>query len=139
MPCTRFEDLLIGYSELAEPERLAVDAHLAVCSACRGFLDALDDLDAHLGGLYTGIEAPAGFREAVLERARREPASRPPSRLPEILDLTGWGGVAVIAAVLSGQVSEAWQVAPLAAWIAGAAFALAALWMGWRSWAELKS
>jgi predicted anti-sigma-YlaC factor YlaD len=87
MPCASFEDLLLDYTELAPAERGAVDAHLAGCADCRGYLETLAHLETGLSELYSGAHVSPAFRHDVLSILER------PSLLPEVLDFIGWAGI----------------------------------------------
>jgi hypothetical protein len=146
MPCAEFQDLLIEYAELAGEARARVDTHVAQCSGCGEFLEALSAVDEGLGAKFGGRrEVSAEFQSTVQTRVRRESAIRRPSPIPELLDFIGWGAIVALIGLL------AWWVSPLlpvsiakaaltfnAALAAGAAFLLAAFWVGLRSFADLK-
>lgn len=90
MQCEEFEERLLGYDELSAAQRIAVDAHAAVCAGCREFLEAAAQVDESLAAIYSGIEPRRGLAlTAVLAK---------PSALPEVLDFVGWA--AVVAAIV---------------------------------------
>jgi hypothetical protein len=149
MPCAEFAelyDLLIEYAELAGEARARVDAHVAQCTGCGEFLEALSAVDEGLGAEIGGRrEVSVEFAAAVRTRVRREASVGRPSLIPELLDFTGWAAIVALIGLL------AWWVSPLvpvsiakaaltlnAALAAGFAFLLAAFWIGIRSFAYLK-
>jgi anti-sigma factor RsiW len=104
MQCAAFEDLLSSYDELTTAERLAVDAHLAVCVHCHEYLEAFAELDRELSEIYEGLRPHPGFATKVAwATASSQPVPRPrrPSVWPEVLDFCGWAAVVAIASVLA--------------------------------------
>jgi predicted anti-sigma-YlaC factor YlaD len=145
MGCAEFQELLVEYAELVGDSRARVDAHLAECSGCREFLEALQTVDAALAAQFGDCETSAEFATAVRRRVGRETAMRRPSFIPEVLDFVGWGAIVALIALL------AWWVSPLipvwsttdalslnTALAAGGAFVLVAFVIGLRSLADLK-
>ncbi len=95
MPCTEFQDRLAGYDALGAMERQRVDAHLAHCETCRGWLEAFGEADAALRAAYAGVRAPATLAISVRQRVSGTVAARETrvSAAPEILDFIAWTGV----------------------------------------------
>lgn len=88
--------------ELPPEERAELERHLAECGACRDARAAEEAIAARVRGLGRP-PLPDGFREAVLERVRAEPApgaARPSGR---IIPLGPWltAGAAAAAAALA--------------------------------------
>ena len=84
MNCEQAREKLIdlAYDELDEPDRQAVDAHLAACAACRDELRQLLLARKALAMRRTG-ELPARYlQEALQERMQREALVAPPVRPP---------------------------------------------------------
>ncbi len=84
--------LLLGRldGELAEPERAAMEDHLADCPECRARLRAIEEAS----------DAVAAYRESFF-RAASAPARRLPVRMPLRTSVYALGGIAAaIAAVL---------------------------------------
>jgi hypothetical protein len=117
-----FEDLLAGYSELSDSERRDVDAHLHVCSGCRGYLETLVQVDRGLTALYGGIQPRRVFDTAAVKQ---------PSALPEVLDFCGWAAVLAILAVLSAVVADRFGITltlpPYAGWLGAGTVAMVAV------------
>jgi predicted anti-sigma-YlaC factor YlaD len=146
MACPEFEDRLIEYAELEGEARACVDTHLAECAGCRQFLEALRVVDRELTAQFTGREVSAAFLPAVRRRVQDEGLARRPSMIPELLDFVGWGAIVALIGLL------AWWTIPFipvsyskdaaislnAALAAGGAFLLIALFIGLRSFADLK-
>ncbi|HEY1756517.1 MAG TPA: zf-HC2 domain-containing protein [Bryobacteraceae bacterium] len=106
MPCAAFEDLVRGYDDLPAGERRNVDAHLAVCSDCRDYVETLAALDRELVSFYDGFHLRNGFAANVVSRARvYQPSAyqppRRPSAWPEVLDFCGWAAIVAIVALLA--------------------------------------
>lgn len=91
MACQEFEERLLDYAALSSVERDAVEAHLAGCPACREFVEALRQVDGELSAAFSGLH----LDRAVTSKVTR--ALRPPSRIPDVLDLAGWVALAAIA------------------------------------------
>lgn len=145
MRCAELHDLLLEYAELVGDTRARVDAHVAQCSGCREFLEALCAVDAELSAEIGGhSEVSATFQSAVRTRVRRESSVRP-SPIPELLDLIGWGAILTLIGLLAWWISPLVPVSiakaavtPNAALATAAAFLLAAFWIGLRSLGDLK-
>ena len=73
MRCGRIEKRLGAYLDGALPQSRAaeVEGHLARCEACRRRLEALQGLQALLGG-FTTPPVPEGFALRVVAQARRD-------------------------------------------------------------------
>jgi predicted anti-sigma-YlaC factor YlaD len=99
MPCTEFEDLLAGYTELAPAERQRADAHLHCCPACRCWFEALAEVDSALVAEFAGVHAPATLRVAVRRKVSQSHTTLV-SAVPEVLDFVGWLGVICAAGLL---------------------------------------
>ena len=95
MPCTEFEDRLAGYDALGAAERQRVDAHVAHCESCRGWLEAFGEADAALRAAYAGVRAPATLAISVRQRVSGTVAAGETcvSVVPEVLDFIAWIGV----------------------------------------------
>lgn len=146
MACPEFEYRLIEYADLEGEARTCVDTHLAGCTGCREFLEALCLVDTELTARFGGREVSAAFAPAVRRRVEREASARRLSFVPEVLDFVGWGAIVALLGLM------AWWVLPLipafksnqaalslnAALAAGGAFVLVALLIGLRSLADLK-
>jgi len=146
MPCPEFEDRLMDYAELAREARSRVDSHVSACPDCREFLAALSTVDAGLSEHLRGSPpVSAAFASAVRQRVRQETRLARPSLVPEFLDLVGWGAAVGLLGLM------AWWFSPVlpgmnaagtltmqAAWAAGGAFMLFAVFVGLRSFADLK-
>ena len=146
MACAEFEERLLEYADLANGERARVDAHAAQCAICREFLEALRTVDSQLTAQLARLEVSPAFAPAVRRRVLRESAAARPSLVPELLDFVGWGAIVALIGLL------AWWLAPLAPvsstklavsfnaqYAAAGVFLLAALLIGIRSFADLKS
>ena len=98
MQCELFEDRLLGYDELHGQDRASVDAHVAGCSGCREFLEALEQVDRSLTAMYSGLRSHRLLSTQVI---------RKPSAWPEVLDFCGWAAVVaaivLLAVTLAGQ------------------------------------
>jgi|SRR5579864_781626 anti-sigma factor RsiW len=147
MACAEFESQLLEYGELARDVRVRVDAHVAGCTGCREFLEALQAVDAALESQFAGRHVSTEFEQAVRRRVQSEPAARRLSFVPEILDFVGWAAiVALIGLALywvtnlvpaSGG-SEKTTFSFVAAWAAAFVFLLVSFLVGLRSFADLK-
>jgi len=145
MGCAEFEERLLEYAELANGERVLVDAHAARCSSCREFLEALRTVDAQLTAQLAGLEVTSAFAPALRRRVRHEGSAARPSLVPEFLDLVGWGAIVALLGLLG------WWLVPLvhvpsvrmtvsfnASYVLSGAFLLAAFLFGLRSFGDLK-
>ncbi|HET9319578.1 MAG TPA: hypothetical protein VFO27_07375 [Bryobacteraceae bacterium] len=146
MPCPEFEDRLLDYAELESDARSRVDAHVSACAECREFLEALCTVDARLTAQFRGSPSvSAAFASDVRQRVRQEIPVARPSFVPELLDLVGWSAAVALLGLM------AWWFSPVlpganaagtltmqAAWAAGGAFMLFAVFVGLRSFADLK-
>ncbi|MGO9241628.1 MAG: zf-HC2 domain-containing protein [Bryobacteraceae bacterium] len=103
MPCTEFQDRLAGYDALGTMERQRVDAHLAHCETCRGWLEACGEADAALRAAYAGVRAPATLAISVRQRVSSTVAAGETrvSAVPEILDFIAWTGVICACGLLA--------------------------------------
>ena len=142
MPCRAFENRLLDYAGLADAQLLAVDAHLAQCPDCRDYLETLAAMDRELTALL-GASSPApDFPARVLARANASASLARPTAVPELLDCLGWTAVASILCLLAWWLAG--PVVPLVsisryAWYGTAAAAMfTALWIGLRSYADLR-
>ena len=135
MACVEFADLLVGYYELAENERRAVDTHAASCPECLEFKNALAEMDAELTTRFSGLESSSEPPFIIQTQA---PLKRP-SIFPLMLDLVG--GLAVLAAALAllDVLLPGAMLNALMYWIASAGFAGSALFFAYRSYADLKN
>jgi predicted anti-sigma-YlaC factor YlaD len=100
MPCTEFEDLLAAYADLTPAERQRADAHLQACPECRGWFEALSEIDAALAFSFEDVQAPATLAASVRQHITETLPARV-SPVPEILDFAGWLGVICAAALLA--------------------------------------
>src|SRR2546428_8075036 len=105
MACAEFEDRLLDYDELESESLQVTDAHLAVCTDCSVFLQALKEVDASLVNLFAGCNVSPTFRASVIGRLKSLRGSRRPSPIPEVLDFIGWAAVFAIVVWLVVQVS----------------------------------
>lgn len=138
MPCVAFEERLLDYADLGAAERQAVDVHTLHCAGCREYLATLTELDTQLTHLFGESRPSHDLAAGAFARAR---ASKP-TVIPELLDFVGWSAVAVILSALAWR----WRVpvtlpdtvlfyVPYAAALAAI---IAGLWIGFRSWVELR-
>lgn len=132
MPCDGFEGRLIEYAELSAEERRSVDAHVASCSSCRDYLDALNLLDHALTASFSNVAAP----DWLATRARA--GIETPSRIPEMLDALGWLGISALIAVIAWYERTAVDLTPWAFGIAGVLL-IAGFWISLRSLAKSES
>jgi anti-sigma factor RsiW len=145
MACADYEDRLLDYAGLTAEARARVDAHVAQCTACREFRDALGVVDAGLTAAFAGRDVSARFAPALGQRLRQESSLKRPSWVPELLDSLGWSSIVALVALL------AWWLSPLASlsaihpaislnvrFAAASLFLLAAFVVGIRSFAQLK-
>lgn len=81
MSCDEVRDLLPLYAggEARENERVAAEAHLAVCAACARELDQYREMRAHLAGVREE-EAPSGTWRAIAEAVWARVFPQAPSR-----------------------------------------------------------
>jgi len=145
MACAKFEDLLLGYAELSDAERVRADGHVAGCTACKEFLEALQAVDTNLTAQYSHRVLDANFDHALRRRIRQEIPRQRPSLVPELLDFIGWAGIVALIALWIGPlihtpVADATQKA--ARWSAGilvacATFVMAGFWVALRCFADL--
>jgi anti-sigma factor RsiW len=142
MPCAAFEDRLLDYADLAAAEREVVDVHTANCADCREYLETLTSLDTHLSNQLIRVlaESKPSLDMAATTLARvRAPR---PTALPELLDFVGWSAVVGILSALAWWWREpvTFTDAILQYALYGSALvAMAAgLWIGFRSWVELR-
>jgi hypothetical protein len=65
MPCPSFEDLLLDYWELSEPEaeRECLNLHISGCAECREYLETIAKLDARLLELYASVHVSPVFQK----------------------------------------------------------------------------
>jgi len=152
MPCPSFEDRLLDYDELSAGERESVHAHVVGCTDCREYLEALTGIDAQLTKLYAGARVSPEFFSAqprshqpVAFRISAETRLHKPSFIPEVLDFLGWASVIAVVVCAALVFVPIWafqqlMVAIVTPTLIGAPViaALAAAWIGLRSYAELK-
>ena len=136
---------MIDYDELSDGERAAVRAHVAGCGACREYLEALKGIDAQLSRLYAEARVSPEFERAVAIRVGTGVTFPKPSFVPEVLDFFGWTAVIAFVACATLLFVPIWAFRPIAAelftlaLIGVPAMAVsAAVWIGWRSYAELR-
>ena len=88
--------------ELPLEERVPLERHLAECAACRDARAAEEAIAARVRGLGRP-PLPDGFREAVLERVRAEPAAGGAAPRGRLIPLGPWltAGAAAAAAALA--------------------------------------
>jgi hypothetical protein len=139
MPCASFEDLLLDYSELSEPERECVNLHISGCAECREYLEIMAQLDARLLELYAGVNLSQVFQKAVLSRVDGEAPRSRLSMLPEVLDFIGWAGVIIVVVCLALPARHLWPGFNTVVALCTAVALLAAVWAGVRSYADLNS
>ena len=74
MACSEYEERIINHldGQVAEPERQAVEAHLAACVACRNFARELGRLDTALASTFRPPALSPGFKDRVLHRVDAE-------------------------------------------------------------------
>ena len=134
MPCVAFENRLLDYTDLSAAAREIVDAHTSTCADCREYLETLTSIDVELTLLLAEARPSRNLAAGIVERR--------PTALPELLDFVGWSAVASILSMLAW-----WWLAPVTlsptvvqyAPYAAALVAMAAgLWIGFRSWVELR-
>jgi len=141
MPCDAFEARLLDYDELAASDRHAVDLHTSVCADCREYLETLTTLDMELSRLLADSTLSLDLASSALIGMRAS-TKRGPTALPELLDFVGWSAVASILLVLAWR----WKLPftfteppTMYTLYVGAFLALVAgLWIGLRSWVELR-
>jgi len=134
MACPEFADLLVDYQDLDDSRREALDSHLAVCTSCKAFVNALNEVDATLTSALTGLEAQVSIRQVMYQ-----PPLRRPSFIPVVLDLTA--SIAVLAVVLI-VLNAFFADSPLNVsvyLVAAILFVGSALVVGYRSLADLKN
>lgn len=97
MKCDESEDLILEYLDgaLSESGRMALEGHLAACSACAQALVAHRSLDRMLSAQFQPLQAPEQFAKRLMERAGRMPERRTRLGLLVWLDLAGYGAIAV--------------------------------------------
>ena len=109
MSCASFEELLLDYAALPAQERNAVDLHLAQCSRCRQFSDAVSQLDVALTEQFSGVQPSGSLQTRLHAVATSRPPLRAPSMLPELLDLIGFAGIGLVVSLIL------WKVVPIPA------------------------
>jgi anti-sigma factor RsiW len=119
MGCEEIRDLLALYAggESYEHERIAVEAHVAVCAACARELDQYRESRAQLATLRDG-EAPAGTFKSLWPGVRSELFPRKdPVRSSWIDSSLQYAAVVVVGVAIGFLVHriERREIAPLAA------------------------
>ena len=99
---THPEDLLAAYVDgtLTDPERAAVDAHLATCTICREEVE-LAGRAARLLAELPDEPVPLGVTAPVSSEIRRVAAALPPRRRTRARWTAGLAAAAVVTAVLA--------------------------------------
>jgi anti-sigma factor RsiW len=126
MACPEFEDLILDYCEAAAPpaDSALLEAHVAGCAGCRGYLAAQQELDLRLSKAITRPALSPAFARRLAARIsgeRRAPRFR---WLPRMLDGIGYLSVAAAAGCLIQQLPHAGTWIGLAALAGSAAFGL---------------
>jgi anti-sigma factor RsiW len=75
MACREYEDRILEMHDggLSLEDRRTVEAHLAVCSACRRFADCLEAMDASLAEAGRAVVVSPDFKTRLLKRIDVEP------------------------------------------------------------------
>src|SRR6266478_6574197 len=74
---------------LGDDRRRAMENHLAICGACRGFAEIQRALDARLVAATPDVRLSADFRRSLREKIRRDSVWAWPDFLPELAHLAG--------------------------------------------------
>jgi hypothetical protein len=75
MACREYEERILEMHEggLSLEDRRTVEAHLAVCSACRRFADCLEAMDASLAEAGRAVVVSPDFKTRLMKRIDVEP------------------------------------------------------------------
>lgn len=119
MACPEFEDLILDYSEGAASaaDSAMLEAHIAACTDCRGYLAEQQELDLRLAKSIAQPALSSNFHAQLSARIaaeRRKPQFR---HLPRILDGIGYLSIATAAGCLLQQLPQS------GAWVGTAALA----------------
>lgn len=139
MACPDFADLLVDYADLDENQRKQIDSHLALCPGCQAFQNALTEVDAALTASFSDLETTKHIQQAVFAEIETRTPLRAPSLIPLLLDLAGSIAVFVVALVLLDLFLAASQLNIPTYWAATALFVASAIFIGYRSFADLKN
>jgi hypothetical protein len=92
--CQETQDSIL--ESLVEPldgeRRLALEDHVATCSACSAFSRRQIELDARLAAVAPAARLSSTFRVSLRAAIRRDPASAWPDFLPDVAHLAGCAG-----------------------------------------------
>ena len=129
MACHEFEDLIFDSCEGAPaPAEIArLEAHLAVCSGCRAFLETQQRLDRQLACSIPRPALSPVFGHRLAARIARQRQAPRFGRLPMVLDWIGYLGLAFVAGRLIQQVPHA------GAWIVAVGVAGSAVFSLWET------
>lgn len=87
MNCRDFERWL----DEGMPDGTAARQHSDACDSCRSKLSAAEAMEAALAhGIPSGVAAPAGFTDAVMQRVANLEAARTPQRFGVVRDAFPW-------------------------------------------------
>jgi anti-sigma factor RsiW len=109
MACPEFEDLILDYCEAAasSADRALLEAHIAVCPACRESLAQQQELDLRLAKSLTAPSLSPAFALRLAARIAAERRAPQFRWLPRILDGIGYLGLAAAAGYLLQQLPHA--------------------------------
>ena len=101
--CPAFEDRLLEYRELAPLDRQDVNEHLAGCTACREYLDTLEDVDATFSSQLRGMRLGAHRLDGIRERISSDIPVGRVTTLPEWLDFAAAGAICAFGYTFAWQ------------------------------------
>jgi anti-sigma factor RsiW len=124
MACPEFEDLILDYCEAAasSADRSLLEAHIAVCPACRSSLAQQQELDLRLAKSLAAPSLSPAFAPRLAARIAAERRAPQFRWLPRILNGIGYLGMATASGYLLQQLPHAADWVGLTVIAASAAF-----------------
>ena len=109
MACPEFEDLILDYCEAAasSADRALLEAHIAVCPACRSSLAQQQELDLRLAKSLAAPSLSPAFGPRLAARIAAERRAPQFRWLPRILNGIGYLGMATASGYLLQQLPHA--------------------------------
>jgi predicted anti-sigma-YlaC factor YlaD len=116
MTCEGWQELILEPERLAPAEQNRLQQHLACCSGCRLWANALAEVDSILTAELRAAIDPSALHQRIARAVAHE--RRWMTRVPEALDALGWSALAILvmASLLLCSNCRPWHL-----WLAGAA------------------
>ena len=124
MACPEFEDLILDYCEAAASpaDSALLEAHIAVCPACRASLAQHQHLDLRLAKSFSAPSLSPAFDARLAARIAAERRAPQFRWLPRILNGVGYLGMATAAGYLLQQLPHASELVGISVIAACTAF-----------------